>query len=379
MQKNKRLDHKLSVLKQIALTQKTFKPSLMVNCLLCYLNQRQQDVLNRRFGLLGKPCETLAAVGKSYKITRERVRQIERAGLVNLKQLDHFKAVINIAEQHLKNLLQKYGGVMEQNHFLTTMLAYIQEINKLEIIDLEVERKHLIFFIDKLLADIFIKYQETEKYKTIIAQEKAKAQILEKILAAAEEALTDIGRPIHHQHLVKHLNSKTELTEYREYLTHEILHAFLLASKKIQQNPFLEWGFSHWPEIKPKRMADKVYVILKKYNKPMHFREIAEYLQKHKFDNKKPHPPTIHNELIADPRFVLIGRGIYGLADWGYKIGTAAEIVKVILQEAGRSLPREEIIAKVLAQKKIKRSTILLALGKTDGVKQNKDGKYYLQ
>jgi len=69
---------------------------------------------------------------------------------------------------------------------------------------------------------------------------------------------------------------------------------------------------------------------------------------------------TIHNSLIRDPRFVLVGRGMYALKDWGYKEGSTKEIIEHLLSTAG-PLSREEIIAEVKKQKLVQDSTIVLA------------------
>ena len=55
----------------------------------------------------------------------------------------------------------------------------------------------------------------------------------------------------------------------------------------------------------------------------MHFKEVAEAISK--TFGKKTHYATCHNELIKDSRFVLVGRGMYALAEWGYQAGIAPQ------------------------------------------------------
>ena len=71
---------------------------------------------------------------------------------------------------------------------------------------------------------------------------------------------------------------------------------------------------------------------------------------------------AVHNELIKDKRFILVGRGIYALNTWGYKKGTVAEVVQQILAENGEPMTKEEIIKAVLRDRQVKETTILLAL-----------------
>ena len=57
----------------------------VINDLLGYLEQdRERQIITRRFGLDGRT-ETLEQIGEFLGITRERVRQLEKAILIRLK------------------------------------------------------------------------------------------------------------------------------------------------------------------------------------------------------------------------------------------------------------------------------------------------------
>ena len=56
-----------------------------VSQLLAVLNEREADVLKLRFGLDGHPEHTLEQVGKAFRVTRERIRQIESKALKKLR------------------------------------------------------------------------------------------------------------------------------------------------------------------------------------------------------------------------------------------------------------------------------------------------------
>jgi len=51
------------------------------------LTSREKYILTRRFGLDGDDCETLEDIGGKFKLTRERIRQIEEGALKKLKSL----------------------------------------------------------------------------------------------------------------------------------------------------------------------------------------------------------------------------------------------------------------------------------------------------
>jgi len=142
----------------------------------------------------------------------------------------------------------------------------------------------------------------------------------------------------------------------------KVLYSILQASKKIEQNKFGHWGIEDWREVKPKTINDKIYLILKNHGKPMHFVEITEQINKINFDDKGANAATVHNELILDDKYVLVGRGLYSLKEWGYQKGTVVDVINSILSESAKPLSREEIIEKVLEQRLVKKATIILAL-----------------
>ena len=93
-------------------------PNTLTQCLLTCLNQREQDVLQRRYALLHEKKETLDAIGKKYKITRERVRQIERASLNKIKRLLNYKEELNTLILEIDSILEKYGGIVAHHHLV---------------------------------------------------------------------------------------------------------------------------------------------------------------------------------------------------------------------------------------------------------------------
>ncbi len=122
------------------------------------------------------------------------------------------------------------------------------------------------------------------------------------------------------------------------------------------------FGLSKWPSVNPKNIRDKIYVILDAKKEPMHFTAIADEIKNSNFRRKNVTVQAIHNELIKDPRFVLIGRGIYALDTWGYKKGTIEDIIYDVLKNSDTPLTREEIVKQVLKVRKVKETTILLNL-----------------
>ena len=94
----------------------------------------------------------------------------------------------------------------------------------------------------------------------------------------------------------------------------------------------------------------------------LHFNEIAAAIKDSDFKRKDVTTQAIHNELIKDKRFVLIGRGIYALKEWGYKKGTVADVITDVLKKSGQPMHRDEIVKEVLKSRYVKETTILLNL-----------------
>ncbi len=180
----------------------------------------------------------------------------------------------------------------------------------------------------------------------------------EKIKSLAEKVLAENKKSLRDEEIFQGISQMAE----ESFLAEEIL-GFLKVLRGIEKNNFAKWGFSHWPEIKPKGTREKIHLILKEKNKPLHFRQIAQLMDEYKLNKRKAHPQTIHNELIKNDKFVLIGRGIYALRDWGYSRGTVKDVLQELFLKTGKPLTKEEILAEISKIRKVKKATIMINLG----------------
>src|SRR5581483_11125237 len=156
---------------------------------------------------------------------------------------------------------------------------------------------------------------------------------------------------------------RTELADFSKSKAIEsaIVENYLGITKRIHMNRFGDVGLREWPEINPTTIRDKIYLVLKKDNKPLHFETIAKRINEVKFDDQIALAPTVHNELIKDGRFVLVGRGIYGLQEHGYEPGTAREVIAKVLKSNG-PMKASDVVSRVNAQRFFKENTILINL-----------------
>lgn len=372
----------------------------IVNNLLSELSDRERDVLSRRFGLKNEIKETLEKVGGAHKLTRERIRQIESNSIKKLRQLDKLSEYVDVLKKVINELLEEHGGLMERYYLLEALVGFSSEKGKEE--SEGIHKNNLDFLISKLLHNEFEEVSNSKlfldfykfKFQTLNHVEELASELLEKIESAkatlkTKEILELLGQMGNYEknkekfEIVNNIDVTRILKNIRgdeaeAINNNKIFYSILRALKRVEQNKFGYWGIYDWRDIKPKTINDKIYLILKNNGKPLHFTEIAEKINEVGFDDKKANAATVHNELILDEKYVLVGRGLYSLKEWGCKEGTVSDVIKDILETAGRPLSRDEIIEKVFEKRMVKKTTIILALMNKDVfVKEN--GKYSIK
>lgn len=337
----------------------TFKPKEVTSALLAVLPDRARDILEKRYGLT-KTGEsfTLEAIGQSYGITRERVRQIENYGIQSIQKSDEYKKHYDLFIE-LQKLIDQLGGGVVAEHVLLD-----------ELTDDPIVRNHIYFLL--IVGDTFYKQKENPHFTHRWFTER-------KIAESVEAALRKVHKSLNPDELV----SETEiLNRFREALIdiadrhdEEALRRWLLISKQIGRNPLGDWGHADSPNIRVKGIRDYAYLAVKKHGSPMHFREVAEAIRD--LFEHDAHVATTHNELIKDERFVLVGRGLYALSEWGYTAGVVKDVLRQILETEG-PLSKEEIIDKVRKERYVKDNTIMVNLQDTNLFKKLANGTYTL-
>ena len=334
-----------------------FKPKQTTKKLLSVLQDRARDVLVNRYGL-GKSTEkmTLDAIGKMYGITRERVRQIENYALNNIRKSDAYKSEMG-AFGEVEEMLHSLGGIVVEDDLLEHVSKDKSTQNNL----------HFILVV----GDTFKKRKEDEHFKH-------RWHVSDDLARKVEESLHKLYKNLNDQDLLPesemintflvHLEDVSE-----KYKNQEIMRRWLSLSKKVGKNAIGEWGVSNSSNIKTKGMRDYAFLVIRKHGSPIHFREVANQITK--IFKKKAHVATCHNELIKDPRFVLVGRGLYALAEWGYMSGVVKDVIKKIISKNG-PLTKDEIIEKVLKERYVKENTILVNLQNHKYFKKDNEGRY---
>jgi hypothetical protein len=319
------------------------------------LPERTQEVLKRRFGLENQAKETLEAIGKNLNVTRERVRQIENAGLNKLREKDLNK--IQPVIDSFSHYLEKEGGLKREDLFLKE-------------IETEERRPYVFFFL--VLIPSFYRARENQLFYPFWTLQPEKVSEVEKTLSFLNKQLEKINHPLPWQDILK-LESKEE----------HFLASCLEIAKRIEANWEKNFGLVDWSEIRPRRLGDKIDLILKKEGQPRHFLEVTDLINQlnERMGSLASRPAlsqTVHNELIRDQRFVLVGRGLYALKEWGYEPGTVKEVIIRILNQSKSPLTREEIVDRVLEQRMVQETTVLLNLSREEDFKKLPGGYYRL-
>jgi len=334
-----------------------------VNNILKTLSPRNRDIIARRFGLSTGKRETLESIGTSYQITRERVRQIEEFTLNQLTKGAPEDKDIQKYANLVKSVLQKEGGLMREDHLFKTVTGNERY---------DATNAALVFVLS--LGDEVVRGDESDKVHAYWALGGKEQQSFQESTSSLIAAMKKEAQPVPVNQLENFAVHQTG-----NGLADRRLHTVLAVSKEISQNIFGEVGLAMWPEIRPKGVRDKAYLVMKKEGQPRHFGDIAALINKAGFDNKKVNVQTVHNELIKDSRFVLVGRGMYALSEWGYKAGTVKDVLVDILRTSSRPLSRADLITKVQRTRLVKENTIVLNLQDSSQFIRNDDGTYHLR
>lgn len=334
----------------------SFKPKQVAKKLLADLTDRARDVIVKRYGLEADKIMTLEAVGQIYNITRERVRQIEEFTLNTIKKSDVFAAQSSVFAE-LKIAMETYGGIVHEREFLAHLSSD------------QATQNNIHFLL--VLGDAFAHLKEDD---TFHHRWTVDSQLADAVHSSLKNLCTRLSE--------NDLLSEQEMVDQFLASLHQAIHPeqarsvarqWLNISKEIGQSPTGEWGLVKSPNVKVRGIRDYAYLVLRQEGKPMHFSAVAKAITS-RF-GRKANAATTHNELIKDNRFILVGRGIYALQDWGYRPGVTRDIIRQVLKDNG-PLTKDEVISRVAKERLVKTNTILVNLKNSRYFKQDKSGRF---
>ncbi len=341
-----------------------FRPTDIVKEILGSLKERDRQILLHRYGLENKEIKTLASIGSEQNLTRERVRQIEKDLMKNLKKTSIGLGSFATTKEFLLNIIAEHGRIVAEEN----LLLYLNVTNQ--------EEKNAIVFLLHLIEELdhFIHENYKKSWVTVLFNEP----LLHGFTEESKKIIAQRTSPLESAEFLENFKKTEFYFANQQELSDKVILNFLELTIEIEKNVFGQWGMGFWKEIKPKDVGDKAYLVMSYHKKPEHYSAITEMINKAKFDHRTAYKETVHNELIKDPRFILIGRGIYALSEWGYKPGVVSDVIVEILKASGSPMSREKIIDEVLKKRVVKKNTILVGLSNKKYFKKIGKNQYSL-
>jgi len=323
----------------------------IVKSLLGSIQDRYREVVDLRYGLSKPETATLAAIGSKYGVTRERIRQLEAAALQELQKAQaqgDFAQFIKTVVANLKSI----GGVRKE----ADLISDIKNLTKDEVKDSSIFANQVSFLLT--ISGQVLCYNEDKDFNAFWYTG-------EDDIKKAKDFIAKI---------VKQLKNQKQAPS--DYLSDLVSANYVSVSKKFGVNSYGDFGLTEWAHIAPENARDWAYLVLSKAQKPMHFIDIAAVVNKSR--NKNSNPQTIHNELIKDENFVLVGKGTYALKEHGYIPGVARDVIARLLKKHG-PLKSDDVIDLVNKERLFKKNTVLINLQNKIFFKRTDDGRYVVR
>lgn len=331
---------------------------------------REQTIIKKRFGLFDKEPMTFNAIGKEFKVTRERIRQIQEESSSTIRK-QKMPSLYNDFINNAKKILKNNGNALENTAFINSLK---------EVYGKDVHGSIINFLL--AINENFYFFSGNNFFKPFWCFANVSLQDIKKLAEEVESILKKNQKPMTLKEIEKEIKKNKTNSKHLS----NVLHIY----KKIGANPFGQYGLISWSIINPLNARDKAYFLMKYYlKKPVHFKALTNYIKEHEeitinqASNRKKKQvsvQTVHNELIKDDRFVLIGHGNYALAEWGYTKGVIKDIIVNIFQASNnKTLSENELITKVKEQRLAKDDTIRLNLRNNKCFEKTDEGKYKLK
>jgi len=253
-------------------------------------DKRTRRIILGRYGLGETRRKTLSELGNEYGLTRERVRQIQASYLNSVRgQIKSHKEAIKLLKL-VRRYLKDLGHIRRADlvaHDLSIMFSGVRDngdtFNKLQFIADVLQWPNVAKGNEDWHATW---YSEPEVYD-------AAKRLVDEFLSTEDH---DFDKFL-------------KLTGARLGMQEPQVINHLMISKRFRVGPYGDIGADHWIHVNPKTVRDKIYLVLEKSDEPLHFGEIANRVNN--LSDKKRAAATVHNELIKDARFNLVGRGTY--------------------------------------------------------------------
>lgn len=314
------------------------------------LTNKEKDVIVKRFSLDNKPKRTLEYIGQQFSVTRERIRQIEKIALGKLRRTVQTTR-LNVVNDIANKVIADNGGVLLETSLISEVLNLIKSK---EDVDANIIKLALNINLNIELAE------KTNIFKPFWRIKEIDVATISSVISAGIKILNKKSEVLSDSKVIVQI--RQQLSDSIESYNDPMIISCLEVDKRLKQTED-GFGLMVWRHINPRSIRDKAYIVLKKEKNPLHFVEIANKITEAGFDKKVVTTQAVHNELIRYDQFVLVGRGLYTLKEFGFSKGTVADVIEGLLKKKS-PMTKQEIIEGVLKQRQVKKGTISLNLQK---------------
>jgi len=217
------------------------------------LSPRNRDIVSRRFGLKAGSKETLESIGKSYGITRERVRQIEEFSLGQLAKVSGDHKDLNRVIQAVREYITKDGGIIRERQLFKDITASDKDT---------IANASLVFALT--LDRSLVRLAESDRFHAFWATDVQQAETFGRVVSALAASFKDAGGALGITDAVTVALDKGLIGFDGTPISERHMRTILAVCKEIGTNIYGQVGLSAWPEIRPKGVRDKAYYFVGK-------------------------------------------------------------------------------------------------------------------
>ena len=324
------------------------KISSIFSTILNSLSDKEKNVIERRVWLFSQK-ETLQSIWNSFfpNITRERVRQIEDSWIKKIWRIIKASLLANIQET-AKNFIEIHWWIISK-----------EKLNNILIKELNLEKNINASILEIIVqsTDWIIKSKQRFGCKIYFILDKINKKNIDfvhnealKILKKKKDVLV---KTVLYEIIISNIQQKAKVSIIFIDSVLELFEDLVFWEENLI-------GLEKWKILNPKTLKDKSIYVMKKIKIPMHFVDISNKITELLGDSIKVN--TIHNELIRNNEFVLIGRWIYALKEWGFVPWTVLDVIVWVLSKKWEPMTTENIIKSVLKTRKVRETTIYMNL-----------------
>jgi hypothetical protein len=339
-----------------------------INFVFGAVKPRARDIIEFRYGLKTGNKTTLQEAADHFGITRERIRQIEYQGISSLKSQLTTTGPSPLFEK-MKECIDNHGGLISKPRLMDELgTSFLNTGFTIEGI-IELVTKIFDGDISQGQNDLKIKYLSSLDGWTTNSYDLALIELAENRIL---EILSASPSPIQFTELYLTLVCTDGLLTLDENLAHSVV---LCMSDTQHIHRQLDGS---WCIYRKEHRNDRILSVLRQIGQPAHFTEIAERYNQMYLDRPRS-AHNVHAVLGHGEEFVRIGRGKYGLAEWGmHDDGNVANAVRRVLAARQGPMLLADIVDEVLKTWDVQKSAVIAAIDNDARFSKTEDGNIWL-